>query len=72
MVHQESQAPNRDDQELHSERVVVPIVGRLELQVDQVHGGVRTSDVDDLKDTDDTVQKTKEERTLVPVCAGQS
>lgn len=72
MVHQESQAPNRDDQELHSERVVVPIVGRLELQVDQVHGGVRTSDVDDLKDTDDTVQKTKEERTLVPACAGQS
>lgn len=72
MVDQESQATNRDDQELHSERVVVPIIGRLELQVDQVHGGVRTSDVDDLKDTDSTIQKTEDEYSLVPVCTSLS
>lgn len=72
MVDQESQATNRDDQELHSECVVVPIIGRLELQVDQVHGGVRTSDVDDLKDTDSTIQKTEDEYSLVPVCTSLS
>lgn len=49
MVDQEGQAADRDDQELHSERIVVPIVGGLKLNVDQVHGGVRTSNVDDLK-----------------------
>lgn len=49
MVDQESQATNRDNQELHSERVMVPIVSRLELRADQVHSGVRTPNVDDLK-----------------------
>lgn len=54
VVDQESQATNRDNQELHSERVVVPIISGLELDVDQVHCGIRTPDVDDLKDTDKT------------------
>lgn len=49
VVNQECQATNRDDQELHSERVVVSIISCLELGVDQVHGGVRTSNVDYLK-----------------------
>lgn len=48
MVNQESQATNRDDQELHSEGVMVSIISCLELHVDQVHSGVWTSDVDDL------------------------
>lgn len=64
MVNQEGQAANRDNQELHSERVVVPIISRLELQVDQVHSGVRTSDVNDLKDADNTMQITKDEPSL--------
>lgn len=51
MVNQESQPANWDDQELHSERVVVSIVSSLELQVDEVHSGVRASNVDDLKGT---------------------
>lgn len=72
MVNQESQSTNRDDQELHSERVVIPIIRRLELQVDQVHSGVRTSNVDDLKDADGTVQGMKDEHSLVPVCIGLS
>lgn len=53
MVDQESQPTDRHDQELHSECVVVPVIGGLEFQVDQVHGGVRTANVDDLKDADD-------------------
>lgn len=51
MVDQESQSTDRDDQELHSERVMVPIISRLELQVDEVHSGVCASNVDDLEDT---------------------
>ena len=54
VVNQKSQATNRDHQELHSECVVVPVVSCLELGVDQVHGGVRTSNVDDLKGKDKT------------------
>lgn len=69
MVNQERQSTNRDDQELHSERVVVPIISRLELQVDEVHSGVRTPNVDDLEDTHDTVQNMKDEDSLcVLVC----
>jgi len=52
VVNQERQAANRDDQKLHSERVVVPVISGLELGVDQVHGGVHTTDVDDLEDTE--------------------
>lgn len=69
MVHQESQSTNWDDQELHSERVVVSIISGLELQVDEIHSGVSASNVDDLKDTRDTVQNMKDESSL---CSGLS
>lgn len=65
MVNQKSQSTNGDDQELHSERVVVPVISCLELQIDQVHGGVRTSNVDDLRDTDNIVQIMKDKTSLV-------
>lgn len=61
MIHQESQPTNRDDQELHSKRVMIPIICRLELKVDQVHGGIRTSDVDNLKDMYDSVKQITDE-----------
>lgn len=51
MVNEERQTTNRDDQELHSECVMVPIISRLKLHIDQVYSGICTSDVDDLKDT---------------------
>lgn len=72
MVNQKSQSTDRDDQELHSERVVVPVVSCLELQVDQVHGGVRTSNVDDLRDTHNIVQIMKDKTLLVILFAGLS
>lgn len=68
MVNQESQSTDRDDQELHSERVMVPIISRLELQVDEVHSGVCTSNVDDLEDTQEAVTSVKVEHSIV--CAG--
>lgn len=49
MVDQESQATDRDHQELHSEGVVVAIIGGFELGVDKVHGGICTANVDDLR-----------------------
>lgn len=48
MVDKECQASNWDNQELHPESVVVAIVGGLEFNVDQVNGGTRTCNVDDL------------------------
>lgn len=48
MVNQESQTANRHNQELDSECIVVPVISCLELNVDQVHSGIRTSNVDDL------------------------
>lgn len=48
MVDEEGQPSDGNHQELHPERVVVPVVGGLELGVDHVDGGVRTAYVDDL------------------------
>lgn len=48
MVDKEGQSSNRYDQELYPERVMVTIIGSLELCVDQVHCSVRTANVDDL------------------------
>lgn len=48
MVDQESKATHRNNQELHSESVMVTIIGSFELDVDQVDGGVRTADVNNL------------------------
>lgn len=58
MVDQESQPSHRDHQELHSEGVMVAIIGRLELHVDQVDGGVSTPDVDDLQDDSEDASLT--------------
>lgn len=49
MVDQAGEAPYRNHQELHSEAVMVPIVGGLELHVDQVDSGVGTTNVDHLQ-----------------------
>lgn len=40
MVNQNSKAPNRNNQELHSETVMVAIIGGPELHVDQVDCGI--------------------------------
>lgn len=48
MVDENSETSDRNNQELHSEAVVVAIVGGPELHVDQVDCGIRTSDVDHL------------------------
>lgn len=48
MVDENSQTPDGNDQELDSETVMVAIVGGPELNVDQVHCGIRTTDVDHL------------------------
>lgn len=45
MVDENRETPNRNNQELHPETVMVSIVGGPELHVDQVNGGVRTADV---------------------------
>lgn len=61
MIDQERQPTHWDHQELHSERVMVPIVGRLELHVDQVDGGVSASDVDYLQDDNKRASLTQTE-----------
>lgn len=48
VVDENSKTPDRNNQELHSETVMVAIVGGPELHVDQVDGGIRTTDVDHL------------------------
>lgn len=48
MIDKKGEPTNRNYQKLHPEGVMVSIIGGLELHVDQVHGGVRASDVDEL------------------------
>lgn len=48
MIDEEREASHRDHQKLHPEGVVVAVVRRLELHVDQVHCGVGAGDVDEL------------------------
>lgn len=48
MVDENSKTPNGNNQELHSETVVVAIIGGPELHVDQVNCGICTTDVDHL------------------------
>lgn len=48
MVNENRKTPDRNHQELHSETVVVSIVGGPELRVDQVYGGICATDVDQL------------------------
>ena len=48
MVDENSETPDGNNQELHSETVMVAIVGGPELRIDQVDCRIRTSDVDHL------------------------
>lgn len=48
MVDKHSQTSHRDNQELHSETVMIAVVGGPELHVDQIDGGICTADVDHL------------------------
>lgn len=48
VVDENSETSNRNDEELHSETVMVAVIGGPELHVDQVDCGIRTSDVDHL------------------------
>lgn len=61
MIDKKREPTNRNYQELHSERVVVSIIGGLELHVDQVHGGVRAGDVDKLRARKETTPKQSTE-----------
>lgn len=49
VVDEKREATHRDDQELHPESVMVAVIRGFELGVDQVHCGVRTSDIDNLQ-----------------------
>lgn len=40
MIDKKREPTNRNNQKLHSEGVMVSIIGGLELHVDQVHGGI--------------------------------
>lgn len=63
MVDENSQTPDGNDQELDSETVMVAIVGGPELNVDQVHCGIRTTDVDHLINSTEqlVIEGTQEE-----------
>lgn len=63
MVDENSKTPDRNYQELHSETVMVAIIGGPELHVDQVDCGVRTTDVDHLvNNTEEVVIEGTEEK----------
>lgn len=51
MVDENSKTPNRNNQKLNSEAVMVAVIGGPELHVDQVDCGIRTTDVDHLGKT---------------------
>lgn len=63
MVDENRKTPDRNYQELHSETVMVAIVGGPELHVDQVDCGVRTTDVDYLVNkTEQLITEGNEEK----------
>lgn len=49
MIDKKRESTNRNYQKLHPERIMVSIIGGLKFHVDQVHGGIRASNVDKLK-----------------------
>ncbi len=49
MVDENSKTPDWNNQELHSETVMVAIVGGPELHIDQIDCGICTTDVDHLE-----------------------
>ena len=54
MVDKNREPSNRDNQEFHSEAVMVAVVCGLELHVDQVDSGKGTANVDHLRKRDTT------------------
>ena len=50
MVHEERQPSHGHDEELHAKRVVVTVIGGLELGIEEVDCGGRAGDEDDLHD----------------------
>lgn len=49
MIDKKRESTDRNYQKLHPERIMVSIIGGLKFHVDQVHGGIRASNVDKLK-----------------------
>lgn len=68
MIDEERQSTNGDNQEFHPERVVVSIIRSLKLEVDQVHCGKGTYNVDDLHAT---VVEGDENREQIQVSSGK-
>lgn len=49
MIDQEGEASHRDHQKLHSEGIMISVVGCLKFHVDQVHCGIGAGNVDELR-----------------------
>ena len=54
VIQDECQNRDRDQQELHSKRVLIPVISGLELDVHQVQGGIRGADENDLSCNEQT------------------
>lgn len=68
MVDENSETPNRNNQELHPKTVMVPIVGSPELHVDQINCGIRTADVYHLVSSRDELISDCTRRRMQPRC----
>lgn len=62
MIDKKREAANGNYQKLHPERIMVSIIGGLKFHVDQVHGGIRASNVDKLKIKERKEKKKKTQR----------
>lgn len=49
MIDEKWEASYRDHQKFHSEGIMISIIGCLKFHVDQVHRGIGTGNVDELK-----------------------
>jgi len=49
MIDKKRESTNRNYQKLHSECIMVSIIGGLKFHVDQIHSGIRASNVDKLQ-----------------------
>lgn len=69
MVDQDGQQDHWDKEELHSEGVMVSIIGGLELAIDEVDGGICTHDVNDLRaeHTGDTEKRAAQEKQMCAI-----
>lgn len=60
MIDKKWESTNRNYQKLHSECIMVSIIGGLKFHVDQIHSGIRASNVDKLKSKERKNKKTKQ------------